>query len=80
MLFMSLDEKFGGSHVSLGSDTGRVVFKDGSAKARSFAEADGTRDDSGVEGVGQVLLDLLDDLSGKVGATIVHGHQHSFMP
>lgn len=52
---------------------------DGSTETGRLAESDGARDDGGVEAIREVFFDLIDDLAGKVGAPIVHGHEDAFM-
>lgn len=37
-------------------------------------------DDRFVQHLGQMPFHLVDDLAGKIGAAVIHGHQYSFMP
>jgi len=69
-----------GFQVGFRRRAGRIVFKDGVAEAGRFPEPDGAGNDRLVQHLGQVLFHLVNDLAGKVGAAVVHGHQHPFMP
>jgi hypothetical protein len=62
--------------VGDGTCGGGVVLLDGSSVAGSFGESDGTGDDD-PEGVEEMFTDLRFDVSGQIGACIVHGEQYA---
>ena len=74
---MPTQELLGGSVVGFATRAVRIPFKNGLAVAGRFTKADGSRDHAAVKPLGEVVLHFLDDLAGKIGAAVVHGHEDS---
>jgi len=77
---MAFDEFPGCFQVGVRRSSGRIVFKNGVAETGGLPQPDGAGDDRFVQHLGQMPFHLVDDLAGKIGAAVIHGHQYSFMP
>ncbi len=75
---MSTQEFLGRRIISFAAGAVRIPFKDGLAMTWSLSEADGSWNHASVEPFWEIVFDLLDHFTGKVGAPVIHGHEDSF--
>ena len=71
---MPFDEFAGESAVGGGADAARIVFENGFAEARRFAQADGARDDGVVNALAEMLPHFADHLLAEIRPAVEHRH------